>query len=213
MAIKRFSKIVFLLLSFLYIFLGCESTPTQPKRDIEYNIDKVRILLPREFQKVSSKQEIAEKFFPNQKIENLSPINQTLYDALTRLNNNQQHWFVKFDNDQLEFITLKTDGPPLRPSPDNTSRILELYEDNLNKEYMTPDSTYRHVLIEDKIKGAHMVQFFKFKYFHNKEGNEWFTTNYLIYSNSRTIGLSIYSQKKKYNDLENYMQFIQIDKK
>ena len=199
-------------LSILFLISSCESTPSQPKRDIEYNIDNVRILIPRTFQKISSEKEIKEKLFPNQDVENLSPLNQILYNALTQMNNNQQHWFVKFDNDQLEFITLKTDGPPFRPSPDNTSHVLEKYEDVLYKKYMTPDSTYRHVLIDDKIKGAHQVNFFKFKYFHSNEGNEWFTTNYLIYSNARTIGLSIFSQSKNYDDLEDYMQFIKIKK-
>ena len=211
--IKRLSTIVILSLSFLFIFLSCENAPSQPKRDTEYKIDDVRILLPREFEKVSSEQEVKEKIFPNKSIADLNPLNQILYDALVRLNKDQPNWFVKFQNDQLEFITLKTDGPPLRPSSEMTSRFLEMYENTLNTEYMTADSTYRHVLLQDKIKGAHKVQFFKYKYFHNKEGKEWFTTNYLIYSNSRTVELSIYSQHKNYNDLEDYMQFIQIDKK
>ena len=211
--IQRLLTILIFPLSFFLFFLSCENTPSQPKADIEYNIDNVRILLPRAFQKISSKQEVVAKFFPNQPIENLSPLNQILLNELIQFNGNQQHWFVKYENEQLEFIALKTDGPPLRPSPDVTSRILETYEDKLYREYLTPDSTYRHVLIEDKIKGAHMVQYFKFKYFHSNEGNDWFTTNYLIYSNSRTIGLAIYSQKKEYNDLENHMQFIRIDKK
>lgn len=210
--IIEIKKITISLISLLFIFSSCENAPSQPKQDIEYNIDNVRILLPRQFQKISSQQEIKEKFFPNQNLTDLDSVNQILYDALTRLNKNQ-HWFVSFKNEQLEFITLKTDGSPMRPTPEVTSRILEVYENKLNDEYMIPDSMYRYVLIQDKIKGAHTVQFFKYKYFHNKAGNEWFTTNYVIYSNARTIELSIFSQSKKYNDLEDHMQFIQIKAK
>ena len=207
---RNIVTLIFSLLSFVFIISSCESAPSPPKRDIEYNIDNVRILIPREFEKVSSKEEIKEKFFPNQDIENLNTLNQLLYNALTRLNNNNQHWFVKFKNDKLEFITLKTDGPSMRPTPLTTSRTLEVYQDELDKEYMTPDSTYRHVLIQDKLSGANEVVFFKFKYFHSKEKNDWFTTNYLIHSNNRTVGLSLFSQNKDHNDLEDYMQFIKI---
>lgn len=194
---------------FLSIFIwNCSDTPSAPPSDIEYNIDDVRILLPREFQKIDSDSDIKELFFKDK--SQIDPMNQLLLDKMKALTAGDNHRFVKYDERHLTFITLKTDGPLVSLNKENTDYLLEQFEKISEVNFMTSDSSYYFRHMDSKLTGANAVKYFKFKYFHHDKDMEWYTTNYLIYANSRTIGLSIVSPHRHHQDLEKHMQFINI---
>ena len=51
----------FLLLCILFFsFSYCSNEPSKPSPDVEYDLENVRVLVPREYQKFSSKKEVKE---------------------------------------------------------------------------------------------------------------------------------------------------------
>lgn len=196
----------FIYLFFILILTSCggSSSSSSLPKDVEYNIDGVRILIPREFKKVSDN----AKFLSD--MDTLYGANKILFDAMITMNKNHNHWFVRYQYNEVDFITLKTDGPLLRLTDENTSNFLEQYEDLLNTKLTANDPKYHFTLIEDRLNSSHMVKYYKFKYFHRYKNNDWFNTNYMIYANTRTIGLGIFSTNREHHDFQDYMQFIEI---
>lgn len=204
-------KILFLLTSF-FLLGNCSdnSSNTSSNPNTEYDIDNVRILFPKAYQKITSATEINNTFFDGK--DTLDLTNQFLLDKFLALGKNQNHWFAKLENKKLGFITLKTNGPVLILNKENTDYLLGQYEALLERIFQKNNPNYTFRKIDEKLKGAHRVKFLKFKYAHSHDDLEWFSTNYLIYSNNRTIEVSIFSLDKEHLDLENFMQFIEIKK-
>jgi len=202
-------KILFLFTLLLFLSSCSDNTSnTSSSPNTKYNIDNVRILFPKEYQKITNELAIKKTFFEGK--DSLDIHNQFLLDKFLVLGKNQNHWFAKLENEKLSFITLKTDGPALILNNENSDYLLGQYEALLEKSFQKENPNYSFRKIEEKLKGAHRVKYFKFKYAHRQDSLEWFSTNYLIYSNNRTIGMSILSLDKNDLDLENYMQVIDI---
>ena len=199
-----------LILFFLLIlfFSNCSNEPPKLSPDVDYDLENVRVLVPREYQEVTSKKEVKEKFFSGQ--DSLNTPNQLLLDRVFLLQKEDNHIFVKYKNEQLSFITFKTNGDYQIMNKDTKDYILQQYEASLEKNILPRDPSYRFKKLESKLTGANRVRFLKYKYTHTEKIAKWYSSKYLITSGNRTISMSIFSPTSEYSDMENYMQFIQI---
>ncbi len=198
-----------ILFSVLILFISnCSNEAPSPSPDAEYDLENVRVLVPREYQEVTSKKEVKEKFFEGK--DSLDIQNQTLLDRVFVLQKEDNHIFAKYENEQLSFITFKTDGDYQIMNKDTKDYILQQYEGSLEKNILSNDPSYRFKKLESKLTGANRVRFLKYKYTHTEKTTKWYSTKYLITSGSRTVSMSIFSPTSNYSDMENYMQFIQI---
>lgn len=198
-----------ILFSVLILFIfNCSTEASKPSPDAEYDLENVRVLVPREYQQVSSKKEVKEKLFEGK--DSLDIQNQTLLDRVFVLQKEDNHIFAKYENEQLSFITFKTDGDYQIMNKDTKDYILQQYEGSLEKNILSNDPSYRFKKLESKLTGANRVRFLKYKYTHTEKTTKWYSTKYLITSGSRTVSMSIFSPTSNYSDMENYMQFIQI---
>ena len=199
----------FLLLCILFFsFSYCSNEPSKPSPDVEYDLENVRVLVPREYQKFSSKKEVKESLLGG--TDSISFQNQLLLDRVFLLQKNDNHIFSKYENGQLSFITFKTNGDYEIMNDETEDYILSQYESSLEKNIFPIDSLYRFKKIQSKLTGANRVRFLKYKYTHTENNTKWYSTKYLITSGSRTVSMSIFSPKSDYSDMESYMQFIQI---
>jgi len=189
-------------------FSNCSNEAPKPSPDVEYDLENVRILVPREYQEVTSKDEVKEKLIPRK--DSLSPQNQLLLDRVFVLQKEDNHIFAKYESEQLNFITFKTNGDYQIMNKDTKDYILQQYEASLEKNILPNDSSYRFKKLESKLTGANRVRFLKYKYTHTEKTAKWYSSKYLITSGNRTISMSIFSPTSDYSDMENYMQFIQI---
>lgn len=189
-------------------FLNCSDEPSKPSPDIEYNLENVRVLVPREYQKVISKKEVIEKVLAGKDSLNLQ--NQLLLDRVFLLQKKDNHLFAKLENDLLHFITFKTNGDYQIMNDETEDYILGQYEASLEKNILPTNSDYRFKKIQSKLTGRNRVRFLKYKYTHTEKTSKWYSTKYLITAGSRTVSMSIFSPISDYSDMENYMQFIQI---
>lgn len=201
-------KNLFLLFIFTLSLVGCSNEAPPPSPDVEYNLDNVRVLVPRAYQKVTSKQEVKSKFFLEQ--DSLGFQNQLLLDRVFALQKEDNHLFAKKNNGQLSFITFRTNGEYQIMNKDTEDYILQQYEASLERNIFESDSTYRFKKLESQLTGANRVRFLKYKYTHTERQAKWYSTKYLITSGNRTISMSIFSPTADYPDMENYMQFIKI---
>ena len=192
----------------IFSFSHCSNEAPKPSPDVEYDLENVRVLVPREYQKMTSKKEVKEKLFAGK--DSLNFQNQLLLDRVFLLQKDDNHIFAKYENELLSFITFKTDGDYQIMNKETESYILQQYESSLEKNISPTDSTYRFKKLESKLTGANRVRFLKYKYTHSEKDTKWYSTKYLITSGNRTISMSIFSPKSDYSDMENYMQFIQI---
>lgn len=198
-----------LLLCFLvFSFFNCSNEPSKLSPDIEYDLENVRVLVPREYQEITSKKEVKEKLFAGN--DSIIFQNQFLLNRVFLLQKGDNHIFAKFKNEQLSFITFKTDGDYQIMNKETENYILQQYEGSLENNISSTDSIYRFKKLESKLTGANRVRFLKYKYTHTEKDTKWYSTKYLITSGNRTISMSIFSPKSDYSDMENYMQFIQI---
>lgn len=202
-------KKLFLIYLLVFSFSHCSNEASKPSPDVEYNLENVRVLVPREYQKVTSKSELQEKLF-TEKDSSLDFQNQLLLDRVFLLQKEDNHIFAKFENEQLSFITFKTDGDYQIMNQETEDYILQQYEGSLEKNISSTDSIYQFKKLESKLTGANRVRFLKYKYTHTEKGTKWYSTKYLITSGNRTISMSVFSPNSDYSDMENYMQFIQI---
>ena len=199
----------FLLLCILFFsFSNCSNEPSKPSPDVEYDLENVRVLVPREYQKIASENEMKEKLFPGN--DSIKFQNQLLLDRVFLLQKEDNHIFARFENEQLSFITFKTNGDYQIMNDETEDYILRQYEGSLEKSISPIDSIYRFKKIQSKLTGANRVRFLKYKYTHTEKDTKWYSTKYLITSGNRTISMSIFSPESDYSDMENYMQFIQI---
>jgi len=175
---------------------------------VGYDLENVRVLVPREYQEFTSKAEVKEKLFVGK--DSLNPQNQLLLDRVFVLQKEDNHIFAKYENEQLNFITFKTNGDYQIMNKDTKDYILQQYEASLEKNILPNDPSYRFKKLESKLTGANRVRFLKYKYTHTENIIKWYSTKYLITSGNRTISMSIFSPTSDYSDMENYMQFIQI---
>ncbi len=198
-----------LLLCFLVFSLSnCSNEPSKPSPDVEYDLENVRVLVPRQYQKIGSKKEVVEKLLGG--TDSINFQNQLLLDRVFLLQKEDNHNFVKFENGQLSFITFRTNGDYEIMNDETEDYILGQYEASLEKNISPVDSIYRFKKIQSKLTGANRVRFLKYKYTHTEKDSKWYSTKYLITSGNRTIRMSIFSPISDYSDMENYMQFIQI---
>ena len=198
-----------LLLCFLvFSFSNCSNEPSKPSPDVEYDLENVRVLVPRQYQKIGSKKEAEEKLFGG--TDSINFQNQLLLDRVFLLQKEDNHIFVKYEKEQLSFITFKTNGDYEIMNDETEDYILGQYEASLEKNISPIDSIYRFKKIQSKLTGANRVRFLKYKYTHTEKDTKWYSTKYLITSGNRTIRMSIFSPTSDYSDMENYMQFIQI---
>ena len=198
-----------ILFSILILSLSnCSNEAPKPSPDVEYDLENVRVLVPREYKKVASKKEVKEFFFAEK--DSLSLQNQLLLDRVFVLQKDDNHIFAKNEKAQLSFITFKTNGDYQIMNNDTENYILGQYESSLEKNILPLDPSYRFKKINSKLTGANRVRFLKYKYTHTEKNTKWYSTKYLITSGSRTISMSIFSPNSEYSDMENYMQFIQI---
>ncbi len=198
-----------ILFSILILFISnCSNEPSKPSPDVEYDLENVRVLVPREYQEITSKQEVKEKFFEGK--DSLDVQNQLLLNRVFLLQKEDNHFFVTYENEQLSFITFKTNGDYQIMNDETENYILQQYESSLEKNISPIDSIYRFKKIQSKLTGANQVRFLKYKYTHTEKDMKWYSTKYLITSGNRTISMSIFSPKSDYSDMEDYMQFIQI---
>lgn len=199
----------FILFSFLILFFSnCSNEPSKPSPDVAYDLENVRVLVPREYQEFNSKNEIKEKFFEGK--DSLDDKNETLLNRVFVLQKEDNHIFVKYKNNQLCFITFKTNGDYQIMNDDTENYILQQYEASLEKNISPQDSSYRFKKLQSKLTGRNRVRFLKYKYTHTEKPIKWYSTKYLITSGNRTISMSVFSPTSDYSDMENYMQFIQI---
>jgi len=198
----------FLFFTIILMSCGGSSSSSSLPKDIEYKIDGIRILIPREFKKIGNEPAVRAQFLSD--MDTLYGANKILFDALNNLNKDHNHLFVRYQYNEIDFITLKTDGPLFRLTDDNTSRFLEGYENLLTETLIPQDAKYEFSLIQDRLNSSHMIKYFKFKYFHHYKNHDWFNTNYMLYANNRTIGFGIFSTNREHNDFQKYLQFIQI---
>jgi len=203
-------KNIILLFFLSFLFIQC-SSDTAPSKDIEYKIDGVRFLLPKEYQKISSPEEL-EKIT---KADSLFYIDENLFYQLVPLKNRGagEHVFAKVNEStaQVTYLILKTDGPVFTLSQDNADYFIEQTEKAFQEKFFPTDSTYYHGLLEEKLDFGFSVKYLKLKYFLYKKDWEWYSNIYLIYSNARTIGMTIISPEKKYDDLESYMKYFKVN--
>ncbi|MFK8007785.1 MAG: hypothetical protein AB8H03_15510 [Saprospiraceae bacterium] len=192
----------------LLSFSNCSNESSKPSPDVSYNLEDVRVLVPREYQEVTSKKEMKEKFFIGK--NPLDASNQLLLDRVFTLQKEDNHIFAKLENEQLSFITFKTNGDYQIMNDETEDYILGQYENSLEKNISSADSTYRFKKLNSKLTGANRVRFFKYKYTHTERVTKWYSTKYLVTSGNRTISMSVFSLTSGYSDMENYMQFIQI---
>ena len=199
----------FILLTYVaFIFFQCSSdTSSNQSPDVEYNIDNVRILIPREFQKVSSEAEIKEI---SKGADSTYYLDQYLLDKMLSLENGHQ-WFVKFDGRALTYLILKTDGQRLYLSNENTDYLREQYEKQLEEKFLTYDSMYTYRNLDHTLTGAFAIKYYKLQYSHSDLQRDWYSTSYIIYANNRTIRMSIISPHKDHYDFKNHMDFIRIN--
>lgn len=200
-------KYITFLILLAFSISTCSDSPSTPKKDTVYNIEKVRIIIPTSYQKVPSTADLATKISSENNL--IKNANELLLRRMTALNQEDNHFFFKEDDELLSFLSLQTNGPPVIMNKENTDYFLRQFENSLEDNFAS-DETYSFRRLEEKLSGANRVKYFKFKYYHKEKDLEWYSTNYLIYANSRTIKLSIISPNQNHNDLENYMQFIQI---
>lgn len=201
-------KNLILLLILLLSFSNCSNEASKPSPDVVYDLENVRVLVPREYQEVTSAKEVKEKFFEGK--NSLDTTNQLLLNRVFVLQKEDNHIFAKYENEQLSFITFKTNGDYQIMNKDTKSYILQQYEASLEKTILPNDPSYRFKKLESKLTGANRVRFLKYKYTHTEKTAKWYSSKYLITSGSRTISMSIFSPTSDYSDMENYMQFIQI---
>ena len=201
-------KNIFLLFFLVSSFSNCSNEPSKPSPDVEYDLENVRVLVPREYQKFGSKKEVKENFFKG--VDSLNIQHQLLLDRVFLLQKEDNHIFAKYKNGQLSFITFKTNGDYEIMNNETEDYILSQYEASLENNIFPIDSLYRFKKIQSKLTGSNRVRFLKYKYTHTEQDKKWYTTKYLITSGNRTISMSIFSPKSDYSDMENYMQFIQI---
>jgi len=192
----------------IFSFSNCSNEASKPSPDVGYDLENVRVLVPREYQEFTSKAEVKEKLFVGK--DSLNPQNQLLLDRVFVLQKEDNHIFAKYENEQLNFITFKTNGDYQIMNKDTKDYILQQYEASLEKNILPNDPSYRFKKLESKLTGANRVRFLKYKYTHTENIIKWYSTKYLITSGNRTISMSIFSPTSDYSDMENYMQFIQI---
>ena len=198
-----------ILFSILVLFISnCSDEPSKPSPDVEYNLENVRVLVPREYQEVTSKKAVKEIFFEGK--DSIDIQSQLLLNRVFVLQKEDNHVFVKYKNEQLSFITFKTDGDYQIMNKDTKNYILQQYEASLEKNILAIDPSYRFKKLESQLTGANRVRFLKYKYTHTEKDTKWYSTKYLITSGNRTISMSIFSPTSDYSDMENYMQFIQL---
>ncbi|MFK7775703.1 MAG: hypothetical protein AB8F94_26505 [Saprospiraceae bacterium] len=198
-----------ILFSFLILFFSnCSNEAPKQSPDVDYDLENVRVLVPREYQEIKSKEEVKEKFFAGQ--DSLSIQNQLLLNRVFVLQKEDNHIFAKYANEQLSFITFKTNGDYQIMNKDTKDYILQQYEASLEKNILANDPSYRFKNLESKLTGANRVRFLKYKYTHTEKTAKWYSTKYLVTSGNRTVSMSVFSPKSDYSDMENYMQFIQI---
>jgi len=188
-------------------FFNCSNEAPKPSPDVEYDLENVRVLVPRKYQKVISKKEVKKLFA---KKDSFGFQNQLLLDRVFVLQKEDNHIFAKHENDQLSFITFKTNGDYQIMNNETEDYILGQYESSLEKNISPIDSIYRFKKLQSKLTGANRVRFLKYKYTHTEKNTKWYSCKYLITSGSRTISMSIFSPTSEYSDMQNYMQFIQI---
>ncbi|MDB4769227.1 hypothetical protein OAG16_04040, partial [Saprospiraceae bacterium] len=189
-------------------FSNCSNEPSNPSPDIAYNLENVRVLVPREYKEVKSKEKVKEILFDGK--DSLGTQNQILMDRTFDLQKEDNHIFAKYNNEQLSFITFKTDGDYQIMNKSTKRYILQQFEVLLERSILPIDPNYRYKELESKLTGANRVRFLKYKYTHTEKKVKWYSTKYLITSGNRTISMSIFSLVSNYSDMENYMQFIQI---
>ena len=201
-------KIIFLFFA-ATIFSQCssDSSSSNQSPDVEYNIDNVRILIPREFQKVTTEEEIKKLSIGQDSTHHLD---RYLFDKMLALENGH-HWFAKFDGRVWTYLILKTDGPRLYLSKENTDYLREQYEKKLEEKFLAKDSMYSFRNLDHTLTGAFAIKYYKLQYSHSDLDRDWYSTSYIIYANNRTIRMSIISPHKDHYDLENHMDFIRIN--
>ncbi|MDB4443005.1 MAG: hypothetical protein P8M17_07015 [Saprospiraceae bacterium] len=192
----------------ILLFSNCSNEPSNPSPDIAYNLENVRVLVPREYKEVKSKEKVKEILFDGK--DSLGTQNQILMDRTFDLQKEDNHIFAKYNNEQLSFITFKTDGDYQIMNKSTKRYILQQFEVLLERSILPIDPNYRYKELESKLTGANRVRFLKYKYTHTEKKVKWYSTKYLITSGNRTISMSIFSLVSNYSDMENYMQFIQI---
>jgi hypothetical protein len=192
----------------ILLFSNCSNEPSNPSPDIAYNLENVRVLVPREYKEVKSKEKVKEILFDGK--DSLGTQNQILMDRTFDLQKEDNHIFAKYNNEQLSFITFKTDGDYQIMNKSTKRYILQQFEVVLERSILPIDPNYRYKELESKLTGANRVRFLKYKYTHTEKKVKWYSTKYLITSGNRTISMSIFSLVSNYSDMENYMQFIQI---
>jgi hypothetical protein len=201
-------KNLILIYIFVFSLSNCSNEPSRPSPDIEYDLEDVRVLVPRLYQEITSQEEVKGELFAGKDSLNLQ--NQILLNRVFILQKEDNHIFAKYENELLSFITFKTDGEYQIMNEETEDYILRQYEGSLEKNISPSDSIYHFKKLESKLTGANRVRFLKYKYTHTEENTKWYSTKYLITSGGRTISMSIFSPKSAYSDMENYMQFIQI---
>ncbi|MFT6321186.1 MAG: hypothetical protein ACJAT4_002115 [Granulosicoccus sp.] len=154
-------KNLILLFILILLFSNCSNEASKPSPDVVYDLENVRILVPREYQEVTSAKEVKEKFFEG-KIS-LDTTNQLLLNRVFVLQKEDNHIFAKYENEQLSFITFKTNGDYQIMNKDTKSYILQQYEASLEKTILPNDPSYRFKKLESKLTGANRVRFLKYK--------------------------------------------------
>jgi len=142
-------------------------------------------------------------------------LDKNLFDKLVPFRSKGEHLFVKLNDEtkQPTYLSFKTDGPPLVLNQDNVDHFILLTEKQFEEKFIATDSTYYLSRLDYKLDFGFSNKFLKLKYFHHKKNKEWYMHMYLIYSNARTLGATIISPVKKYDDLEGYVKSLKVKRK
>jgi len=151
----------------ILLFSNCSNEPSNPSPDIAYNLENVRVLVPREYKEVKSKEKVKEILFDGK--DSLGTQNQILMDRTFDLQKEDNHIFAKYNNEQLSFITFKTDGDYQIMNKSTKRYILQQFEVLLERSILPIDPNYRYKELESKLTGANRVRFLKYKYTHTEK--------------------------------------------
>ena len=92
----------------ILLFSNCSNEPSNPSPDIAYNLENFRVLVPREYKEVKSKEKVKEILFDGK--DSLGTQNQILMDRTFDLQKEDNHIFAKYNNEPVSYthLTLPT---------------------------------------------------------------------------------------------------------
>lgn len=204
---KNFTFLFFLV----FLFFGCSDNAGDSKKstpDERYQINKVSFLLPKKFVKVEDRVTFIKKMESEVKV--LNPTSQVLWNEFLQFREESISYFVNFSEENFEYISFDTQHPLTLLNDETTNYLLDQYESSVAQRF--PDPSFKMKRLQSKLGGVNAVRYFKYKYNFEFKDAAWSATNYLVYANSRIVAFSIKSADPAHQDLEKYLQFIQIEK-